>query len=224
MTSSALVLLLLLCLCCVMMVATSSKGKASSSPDDLVAKACEDATGDDSAARRFGGPGLSLESCESALRSDNRSAAAEQPRDLAIVAMDLLERAAAAAESKIGGAFPSSSPTKWGRSARLIFQYCLVDYEAMASTIPPCRARIQEYDPIDDDGGGFAGMYYFECVDRLRDWAVDCWTELYYADIGFGAREVMWKEAVQATRLANLAKAMVEQMLDEYDMDDRLAM
>ncbi|KAJ1296490.1 hypothetical protein BS78_01G304900 [Paspalum vaginatum] len=220
-TSSALAVVLLLCLC-----AVASLANVTASAADLVAKACADATSDKANVDRFRGPGLTRESCESALRSDKLSAVAKHPRDLALVAMDLLLSAAAAADAKVDGALRRAA-AKWGKVTTLTFRYCRVDYQALARTVPVCRARVQEYNTSgaaagcrQEDVHVLAPYYYFECVDKLRDAAGDCWKQVYDAEDGIivktGAKEAVWKEVVEATRLANLAKAMTEQMVGMF--------
>ncbi|KAJ1258780.1 hypothetical protein BS78_10G101400 [Paspalum vaginatum] len=207
----------LLCLSAVAQLARAADG-------DLVAKVCADATSDQAGVDRFRGPGLTRESCESALRSDNRSTAAKHPRDLALVAMDLLLSATTAADAKVNSTLRSA---KWGERGTLAFQHCQVDFEALARTVRVCHASVQEYNPSavagrgPDDGGngdGLAPYYYFECMDKLRDAAGDCWKQVYYAEYvnETGAKKMVWKEVVEATRLANLAKAMVEQMVGMF--------
>jgi hypothetical protein len=78
---------------------SSSRRPSSSSPPsaDLVSQACTNA------ARHFCRLQLSKDSCVSALRSDERSAAARDLRDLALVAVDLVRASdpAAAADAAI---------------------------------------------------------------------------------------------------------------------------
>ncbi|KAJ1296488.1 hypothetical protein BS78_01G304700 [Paspalum vaginatum] len=221
MTSSALIAAVLLCLC---LCAAEAKVDA-----DLVAKACANATGDLTLAHRFKGPGLTRESCESALQSDKRSAVATHPRDLALIAMDLLLSATAAADAKVDIVLRSG---KWDKVTVLELQYCRVDYGTLLQrTVPVCRAIVQEYNPstANDSRGQdqdndldnlLVSDHYFACVDRLRNAAADCWQQLYFADFvdtRAKAKKAVWKEVVEAASRAILAKAMVEQMLGEVD-------
>ncbi|KAJ1258781.1 hypothetical protein BS78_10G101500 [Paspalum vaginatum] len=209
-TSSALAVVLL-CLYAAAFLAMAD--------EDLVAKACKNATGDQTLARRFHGPGLTRETCESTLRSDNRSAAAKHPRDLALIAMDLLLSAAADLDTKFDGVLRSS---KLDRVTKLNLQFCRVDYGAVvARTVPVCRAKVQEYNPDARShgqtslGDELTSDDYFMCVDKLRNAAADCWLSLFFSTDMYnsGAKKAVWKEVVEAASHANLAKAMVEQML-----------
>ncbi|RLM79138.1 hypothetical protein C2845_PM12G15570 [Panicum miliaceum] len=168
---------------------------------DLVSQACTNAT------RHFCRLQLSKDSCVSALRSDERSAAARDLRDLALVAVDLVGASAAAADAAISAAAAKGGGADTERS----LQYCRVDYDDMARTVPDCRRLVSRYDAaVVEADGGPPSQYYFGCVDRLRDSAVGCWDQVRnWAEL----KKAVGKEVRDVVQRANVAKLIQEQML-----------
>ncbi|CAD6211631.1 unnamed protein product [Miscanthus lutarioriparius] len=93
----------------------------------------------------------------------------------------------------------------------LRLHYCRQDHNDVACTVPECRALVQEYNPR--CAGGRHGQRqpdsseYLECAGRLLHAADDCWVHMLY-------------QVVEVASRANLAKAMVEQMVGVADDDD----
>ena len=207
-------------ICAASLVATGAGAGAGGhhlEPNDLVAKTCATVT-----RRHYRGPGLTRQFCESALRSDKRSAAARDARDLALVAMDLVQSGAAEAGAKVGGALRSGggAAARWSKYTTLRLQYCRQDHDDVASTAPNCRALVREYNPR--AGGGRHGsgnnltpFEYLECAGRLVHAADDCWVHMLDQD--GAAKKAVWKEIVEVASRANLAKAMVDQMVGVVD-------
>ena len=204
-------------LCAASLVATSAAGGHHLVANDLVAKTCATVT-----RRHYRGPGLTRQFCESALRSDKRSAAARDARDLALVAMDLVQSGAAEAGAKVGGALRSGggAAARWSKYTTLRLQYCRQDHDDVARTAPECRALVREYNPR--AGGGRHGsgnnltpFEYLECAGRLVHAADDCWVHMLDQD--GAAKKAVWKEIVEVASRANLAKAMVDQMVGVVD-------
>nr|CAB3467620.1 unnamed protein product [Digitaria exilis] len=119
--------------------------------DQLVAKTCANIMGH-GWERRF-----TENFCKSTLQHDKRSTAAKHPRDLAIIAIDLAQRAVTDMDAKIDGVLRS------GPAGNHIdnLQYCRLDYATVASTIPVCRATVINYKP-DGDQLQLAPNDYFE--------------------------------------------------------------
>ncbi|KAJ1257564.1 hypothetical protein BS78_10G005900 [Paspalum vaginatum] len=227
MTSSTL-LLVLLCLCTASSSFATSKTTEVAAPatEDLVATACANATADKCIAYRFAGPGLTRESCQSALRSEKRSAAAKHPRDLALIALHLLLNATAAAHDKVDDALRS---TQWDKGTAISLHFCQVEYDALASTVRVCRALVHEYSPDADadhtrsrsrsqqneEEDSVLPLKNEECSIRLRNRAAKCWSTLNFENqfISEPLKKAVWKAIDEATSRANLVKAMVEQMV-----------
>lgn len=180
---------------------------------DLVATACERAKGHE--AHHFRGLGLTAltkDFCETTLRSDNRSAAANDTRELALVAMDLASTAAASASTKARSALRSSGGRGGkDRDTEFSLRYCVMDYGTAAAVLPACRVIVEEYSP-----GDFQAPFdYLECAGRVMDAAGDCWQRVSYEDGEL--KRALWKDAVDVANRANLAQALVEQMVDFPD-------
>jgi len=170
--------------------------------EDLVSQACTNAT------RHFCRLQLSKDSCASALWSDERSAAARDLRDLTLVAVDLVGASAAAADVAVSAASAKGGDVGMERS----LQYCRLDYDDMARTVPDCRLLVARYDAavLAADGGWPSAQYYFGCVDRLRDAAVGCWDQVRnWAEL----KKAVGKEVRDVVQRANVAKLIQEQML-----------
>ncbi|KAF8696247.1 hypothetical protein HU200_037148 [Digitaria exilis] len=150
-----------------------------------------------------------------------RSAAAKHPQDLALVAMDLVQMAGAEAGAKVGGALSPGGLAKLSNDTALTLRYCKLDYEALARTVSVCRSMVQGYSPDvrghHDDGQILLPYTYLECADRLMNAARDCWDHIFHDN---EIKEVVWKEVNEVAGRANLAKAMVEQMLGIVDDED----
>jgi hypothetical protein len=181
--------------------------------DDLVVEACFNVT---NRYKKYG-PGLTRSSCEMALWSDKRSASAKEPRDLALLAMALVQEAAAVADAKVA-ALSSSHVAKLskGASPQLSLRYCRLDYEAVAHTVPVCREMVQEYDTSVDPGDStnMIAYDYFECANKVIKAARGCWERITF---DYETRKAMWKEVEEVASRANLAKAMVENMIGVVD-------
>ncbi|CAN6215392.1 unnamed protein product [Urochloa humidicola] len=173
---------------------------------DLVIKTCADIMSHDwkrlSDDKKF---------CESRLRLDKRSAAAKHPRDLAIVAMDLAQHAAADADAKIAGVLRSSAAGhRLNATVALILRNCRLDYASVSSTIPVCRAMADGYKP----GAGqqkVAPNDHFECVRRLRLDAWNCYVSVVFGEEDWS--ELVYKEIEEARLRIELVEAMIEEML-----------
>ncbi|OEL32620.1 hypothetical protein BAE44_0006361 [Dichanthelium oligosanthes] len=205
----------LLCATAFLAADAASSPKANKA-DDPVAKACANVTSQNHS--RYGGPGLTIEFCKSALGSEKRSAAARHPRDLALVAMDLVRSGAADAGAKVDGALRSAKRSK---DTALTLRYCRQDYEAVVHTVSVCHGMVQEYDPAAAGRGHHSGdllpYTYLECTDKQMNAAHYCWTHIFYDE---EVKKAVWKEVEEISSRANLAKAMVEQMLGIVDDDD----
>lgn len=153
----------LLLLFCAAAVLGADEVKAAAA-DDLVSQACTNVT------RHYCRLHLSKDTCVSTLRSDERSAVARDVRDLALLAMDLVGTSAAAADAAIGGALVAlGGDVDTARS----LQYCRVDYDDMARTMPECRRLVLRYYAPEVEAGGWSTLVsYFGCADRLRDAAM----------------------------------------------------
>ncbi|CAN6192087.1 unnamed protein product [Urochloa humidicola] len=170
---------------------------------DLVAKTCADVMSHDwgwfssSDGEKF---------CVSTLRlHKKRSAAAKHPRDLALIAMDLAQRAVADADAKVAAVLRSGAGRRSNGTAALTFRHCRLDYAAVAGTIPVCRAMIHGYNnkqqhvPSDND--------YFECARRLRR---DTWNCLFSV---FMIEDDVSKLVVEEVQEAWLRVELVDGML-----------
>ncbi|XP_062227564.1 uncharacterized protein LOC133925830 [Phragmites australis] len=210
MTSTALAALLL---CAAAFLAAHATDGHHQTPegDDLVAKVCANVTSRDLMCK----PQVTREFCDSALRSDKRSAAAKHPRDLALVAIDLFQRGAADADAKVDGAIRSGS----GRRNWMAFalRYCRVDYADVAGTVPVCRAIIQEYKDGDESDDQLPSRRQLDCADRMSGMAFDCAARMHDGD---GDGELS-KEVNEAFGRSCLVSAMVEKMLGVGGDDDQ---
>ncbi|KAF8678625.1 hypothetical protein HU200_046244 [Digitaria exilis] len=216
MTVSSALATVLLCAAAFLVTDAASGHFLKAIDHNPVASACANMT-----ARHYGGPRLTVAFCESALRSDKRNAAAKHPQDLALVAMDLVQIASAEAGAKVGGALSPGGLAKLSNETTLTLRYCKLDYEALARTVSVCRSIVQGYSPNvrghHDDGQILLPYTYLECADRLMNAAHDCWDHIFHND---EMKKAVWKEVNEVAGRANLAKAMVEQMLGIVDDED----
>nr|CAB3474091.1 unnamed protein product [Digitaria exilis] len=215
MTVSSALAAVLLCTAAFLVTDATSGCLLKASSDDPVVSTCANVT-----VHHYGGPGLTTGFCESALRSDKRSAAAKHPQDLALVAMDLVQIAGAEAGAKVGDALSPGGLAKLSNDTALTLRYCKLDYEALAQTVSVCRSMVQGYSPDvrgHDDGQILLPYTYLECADRLMNAAHDCWDHIFHND---EMKKAVWKEVNEVAGRANLAKAMVEQMLSIVDDED----
>ncbi|RCV27110.1 hypothetical protein SETIT_5G298700v2 [Setaria italica] len=199
-------------LCAAAFLATGGAAKASAA--DVVADACANVT---NRYHQYRGPGLTRDSCEIALWSDKRSASAKHPRDLALVAMALVQEGAAVAGAKVAGALSSGDAAKLSKDTKLNLRYCRLDYEAVAHTVAVCREMVQEYNPGvqgHDGDGNMIPYNYLECANRLMNAASGCWAHISH---DYETKKAVWKEVNEVASRANLAKAMVEKMLGVVD-------
>ncbi|KAG2629544.1 hypothetical protein PVAP13_3KG438023 [Panicum virgatum] len=161
---------------------------------DIVAEACANAT------RLSYEPHLTMEYCVSTLRSDKRSAAATHARDLALVAMDLLQRGAADADARL-----AAVPVGKRKDMALTVHFCRLDYGA----VPKCRPMLQEYKP--GGGGGDGNLRFYNYMDEA---ALDCWENIFLDD---KLKEMALNQVREVANRANLVDAMIEQMVGESD-------
>jgi hypothetical protein len=126
--------------------------------------------------------------CESRLRLDKRSAAAKHPRDLVLIAMDLAERAVADADAKVAGVLRyGAGGHHINDTTALILRHCRLGYASVVSTIPVCRAIVNDYkNPgvAANRGQQLAPNDYFECAGRLRRDTHNCLFRLSLEDQG----------------------------------------
>lgn len=196
-TAYALVLLLLFGTlgCCL------HAAEVTDEPKDVVASVCATGTSD------FCHIHLTTKFCVSTLRSDNRSARAQDARDLALVAIDLARRGAEAVDAKVAAFLerPSSED-----AARLL-RHCRSDYAAVARLAAMCRGMVQTYRP----SGDYKPKYYnAECAQKLVRKATDCGhLGRYVEELDDALR---W-ELINVARRTALFKAMIEAMVGVKD-------
>lgn len=142
--------------------------------------------------------------CETTLGSDKRSAAAESPRDLAVVALDLLDRAAAAADAMLGSAK--------GNETVLNREFCRADYRTMAHIIPVCRALAQGYKPNAHDAAGVSDEDLYSCASKLME-TVFNWRGTAQFGLDEDAYQRVGQLVQEVYQRTVLANAMVEQMM-----------
>jgi hypothetical protein len=130
---------------------------------DLVTRTCANATSD------FCIYQVSATACESALRSDNRSAHAKDARDLALIAIDLVRLSAVATDDKFSA--EEEKLKKKGNDEVMVhtLQYCRMEYATVAQLVPECRAVVAQPNPNSN-----IVEEYTECLDRLKDMARSC--------------------------------------------------
>ncbi|CAL5045028.1 unnamed protein product [Urochloa decumbens] len=198
-----------LLLCVAAFLAVAAHGKpAPYKTGDLVTNSCANFRAYDWS------PHLTRKLCESTLRSHKQSTAAKSKRDLALVAMDLLQSAAA----KVDGVLRNHSDSgHHSKGTALALQYCRLDYAAVARTIPMCRAMVQEYKPVSppNSGDNNDGDYY-DCIARLGNAAANCWG---YVLVDDDLAKVVSKEVAEVFQRATLVRAMTEVMLGS-NVDD----
>lgn len=145
-------------------------------------------------------PCLTKEFCETTLWSDHRSAAANDTRELALVAMDLASTAAASVGAKARSALRSSGGRgSKDRDTEYSLRYCVMDYGTVAVVLPACRAVVEEYSPCHFQ----APFDYLECAGRGMDAVGDCWQRVSYKDGEL--KRALWGDTVDVANLANLA-------------------
>ncbi|CAL5045268.1 unnamed protein product [Urochloa decumbens] len=166
---------------------------------DLVTKTCADIMSHD-----WGWLSDDEKFCESRLRLDKkRSAAAKHPRDLALISMDLAQRAVADADAKVGAVLAGHH----SNDTALTLRHCRLDYAAVASAIPVCRAMVDGYNKQKQQ---LAPNDYFDCARRLRRDATECWFRVIVTpDI----KKLVLKEIEEALQRIELVGAMLEEML-----------
>ncbi|RCV19830.1 hypothetical protein SETIT_4G007300v2 [Setaria italica] len=178
---------------------------------DLIAKTCANATSHG----RSLWPFEFEEFCKSRLRMDKRSAAAKHPRDLALIAMDLTQRAVADADAKVDGLLRSGAGHLDNCTA-LILRNCRLNYAAVASSIPVCRAMAEEYEKP-DAANKLAPSDHFECSRRLRRNTDKCLVRIFRDD---ELRELLFRDVGEAGLRVVLVQAMQEEMLGVVNDDD----
>ncbi|CAN6172186.1 unnamed protein product [Urochloa humidicola] len=180
---------------------------ADANDDDLVSRACANAT------RYFCHLQLSKDACVSTLRSpdipQHQVAHHKDLSDLTLRAFDLVGVSTTAADAAVGAA---AATRAGGADAARRLQYCRLDYDDMARTVPECRRLVARYKA----GGGRLGESTYDempllgCVDRLRDAAVACWDQVRPSE---SLNKAVGKEVREALQRANVAKAIQEVML-----------
>ncbi|CAN6172173.1 unnamed protein product [Urochloa humidicola] len=186
----------------------NNKAAADANFDDLVSRACANAT------RYFCHLQLTKDACVSTLRSPDmpqpqQAAHHKDLTDLTLRAFDLVGVSTTAADAAVGAAAATGAG---GADAARRLQYCRLDYEDMARTVPECRRLVAWYKA----GGGRLGestydeMPLFGCVDRLRDAAVACWDQVRPSE---SLNKAVGKEVREVLQRANVAKAIQEVML-----------
>ncbi|PUZ55024.1 hypothetical protein GQ55_5G179300 [Panicum hallii var. hallii] len=184
---------------------------------DLLESACENIT-----ASQYKGPGLTADFCMRALYPETRATSARHPRDLALVAIDLARSAAADAGVVVGSELRApvadDDEADWSKDTALTLRYGRIDYWTVARTARVCRAMVREYDPwVEGHKSGNLFPYtYLKCADRMMDAAFSCWNHISFDG---EVKKAVWKEVTAAASLANLARAMVGQMLGIPDDD-----
>ncbi|KAG2651356.1 hypothetical protein PVAP13_1NG347800 [Panicum virgatum] len=196
--SARTVLLVLFLAACFHAAVPKAAGGDSS---DLVAGHCANAT------RDFCHMHLTSKYCVSTLRSHTRSARAQTPRELALVAIDLARRGAAAADAKAAGALERKISEEDARSLR----YCRSDYVAVARLAAMCRGLVEAYSP----GDGMRMYYNVECATKLVHAATNCGHLARF--VGAESEAALRKEFIDVARRTALVKAMVELMIGVED-------
>ncbi|CAL5045052.1 unnamed protein product [Urochloa decumbens] len=180
------------------------QGKPRYKTGDLVTNSCANVRAYDWT------PLLTRRMCESTLRSDKQSAIAKTELDLVLVAMDLLQSAAA----KVDGVLCNYSDLGLhGKSTTLAVQYCRLDYAVVARTIPMCRAMVQKYNTEHPEKADFGDDYY-DCVARLGNAAANCWG---YVLVDDELAKLASKEVGEVFQRATLVRAMTEVMVGFHD-------
>ncbi|RLN25038.1 hypothetical protein C2845_PM07G21110 [Panicum miliaceum] len=170
----------------------------------------------------YKGPGLTVDFCTRALYPETRAMSASHPRDLALVAIDLARSAAEDAGAVVGyelrGPVADDDQADWSKDTALTLRYCRIDYWAVARTARVCRAMVREYDPWVEGhtSGNLLPYTYLECADRMMDAALSCWNHITFDG---EVKKGVWEEVNAAASWANLARAMVGQMLGIPDDD-----
>ncbi|CAL5074606.1 unnamed protein product [Urochloa decumbens] len=181
------------------------QGKPQYKTGDLVANSCANVRPYDWT------PLLPRRMCESTLRSDKHSATAKTELDLVLVAMDLLQSAAAKVDGVLRNNYSGSG--RHGKSTALAVQYCRLDYAAVARTVPMCRAMVQEYNPEHPN----LGNDYYDCVARLGNAAANCWG---YVLVDNELAKAVSKEVGEVFQRATLVRAMIEVMIGFPDSNN----
>ena len=195
-----------------------AKAKPAGAGADLVESACANIT----TTSRYKGPELTADFCTLTLYPEKRAMSARHPRDLALVALDLARSAAADAGAEVGyalrGPVADDDEAGWSKDTALTLRYCRIDYWAVARTARVCRAMVREYDPWVEghNSGNLLPYTYLECADRMMDAAFSCWNHISFDG---EVKKAVWKQVDAAASLANLARAMVGQMLGIPDDD-----
>ncbi|KAF8661230.1 hypothetical protein HU200_057074 [Digitaria exilis] len=123
--------------------------------------------------------------------------------------MDLTQRAVADADAKFDSMLRFGAGLDDNCTA-FILRRCQLDYAAVTSTVPECRAMAQDYKKNNPDGANhqLPPEDYFKCSQRLR-------TKHCY-DRVFGESD-LWKllfdEVMEAWQRTSLVDAMLEEML-----------
>ncbi|CAN6223469.1 unnamed protein product [Urochloa humidicola] len=206
MTSSSLAVVLLCATAAAAFFSIADARTTIAADGDLVVKTCADVMSHDWGwSSRSDGEKY----CVSTLRlHKKRSAAAKHPRDLALIAMDLAQRAVADADAKVAAALRSGAAHRINGTAALTLRHCRLDYAAVASTIPVCRAMIHGYNrqqhvPSNNE--------YFECARRLRRDTWDCLFSVFMLEDDVS--KLVVEEVQEAWLRVDLVDGMLEEML-----------
>ncbi|XBI04842.1 hypothetical protein VPH35_133078 [Triticum aestivum] len=115
---------------------------------------------------------VTQEFCLSTLQSDNRSAEAEDLRDLVLITVDIFKSRVTAASGKIKQKLQDA---KKGTVAMHVLSYCEVEYEDVLRRLNVCHGLIKDYQ---GDKSGQQFLHLPDCVDMNYNPIVMCWLEL----------------------------------------------
>lgn len=115
---------------------------------------------------------VTQEFCLSTLQSDNRSAEAEDLRDLVLVTVDILKSRVTAAGGKVKQKLQDA---KKGTVAMHVLSFCEVEYEDVVRRLNVCQGLIKDYQ---GDKSGQQFLHLPHCVDMNYAPIVMCWYEL----------------------------------------------
>lgn len=202
-STSLAAVLLLLCTAASAFFSGADANKKAADGHLLVTKTCADIKSHD-----WGW--LPDDVCESRLRLDKRSAAAKHPRDLALIAMDLSKHAVADADAKVDAVLRSGAGHH-SNDTSLTLRHCRLDYAAVASAIPVCRAMVHDYNKLQAaDDQQLAPVDYLDCARRLRRGTTKCWFRVVVTP---DVKKLLFKEIEEALHRTELVAAMLEEML-----------
>lgn len=163
MAASSTTCMTMLVLCAMTLLLTVQATDEHKGNSDLVTQACRNAS-----SISFDGPpdfNMTREFCELTLRSDKRSAVAKYPRDLTLIAIDLVQRTAADALAKVDEQLGHNK----NNHTAISLQYCHMQYTIIAKTVPVCRSLVPMNKP-----NHLASPRDFDCLSKLMSASEDC--------------------------------------------------